>query len=179
MARRTLFRALFLPVSLALLAACTAPTSGPAPTAPRAAQAEADAQEAAPAAATSRTRADSGATATPAAAPAAATPPVKPPRMSDPLPPEVLPAPVELDRSCRTDADCTVKNVGNCCGYYPSCVNVDSPTDPEGVQAQCARRGMASVCGHPVLEGCACVRGRCEDRPAMVDPVSGEAPVDR
>jgi hypothetical protein len=177
MARRNPLRALFLPLSLALLAACTAPTTNPAPEAPGTAQAQADAQEAAPPTATSRTRADSDTPGTPAST--AATPPIKPPRMSDPLPPEVLPAPVKLDRSCRTDADCSVKDVGNCCGHYPSCVNVDSPTDPEGVQAQCAQRGMVSVCGHPVLEGCACVQGQCEDRPAMVDPVRGEAPVDR
>jgi hypothetical protein len=85
------------------------------------------------------------------------------PRMSDPLPPEVLPEPAALDRSCRTDADCTVKNVGNCCGYYPSCVNVNSPTDPAGVQAECAARGMSSVCGFPDITGCQCVSGQCQD----------------
>ncbi|MFP5373337.1 MAG: hypothetical protein ACLGHW_00345 [Gammaproteobacteria bacterium] len=83
--------------------------------------------------------------------------------MSDPLPPEVLPEPASLDRSCRTDADCTVKNVGNCCGYYPSCVNVNSPTDPAGVQAECAARGMSSVCGFPEVSGCQCVSGQCRD----------------
>jgi hypothetical protein len=83
--------------------------------------------------------------------------------MSDPLPPEVLPAPVAVDRSCRTSADCAVKNVGNCCGVYPSCVNRNSPTDPAGVQAECAKRGMASVCGFPDVTGCECVEGRCRD----------------
>jgi hypothetical protein len=93
---------------------------------------------------------------------------IAPPRMSDPLPPRRLPEPVALDRSCRTDADCTVKDVGNCCGAYPSCVNVDSPTDPEGVQAQCAAAGMASVCGFPAVTGCTCVSGQCEDVTATV-----------
>lgn len=88
---------------------------------------------------------------------------IVPPRMSDPLPPEVLPEPAALNRSCRTDADCTVKNVGNCCGYYPSCVNVNSPTDPAGVQAECAARGMSSVCGFPEVSGCQCVSGQCRD----------------
>jgi len=69
---------------------------------------------------------------------------------------------VVVDRSCETDADCTVKNVGNCCGEYPACVNVDSPTDPEGVQAACARSGMASVCGFPAISSCQCVQGTCQ-----------------
>lgn len=102
-------------------------------------------------------------------------PPRSAPPMSDPLPPQrvVEPAPVsppasvpaagtvKVDTSCRTSADCTVKNVGNCCGEYPACVNVDSPTDPAGVQARCAAKGMASVCGFPVISGCQCVAGQC------------------
>ncbi|MCE7031073.1 hypothetical protein LY625_00255 [Lysobacter sp. GX 14042] len=78
---------------------------------------------------------------------------------------------VQPDRSCDTDADCTVKNVGNCCGYYPACVNVDSPTDPEGVQAKCAAEGRAGVCGFPEIAGCQCVQGSCKDnrREAMLE----------
>ncbi len=86
-----------------------------------------------------------------------------PPEMSDPLPPEQLPEPIRLDRSCRTDGDCTVKNIGNCCGAFPSCVNVGSPTDAAAVQAQCAQRGMASVCGFQEVSGCQCVQGQCRD----------------
>jgi hypothetical protein len=96
----------------------------------------------------------------------------KPPplRTGGPLPPERVgdrkpdpnATPVEINDSCRTDADCTVKNVGNCCGYYPACVNVNSPTDPEGVQRQCAKSGMASVCGWADISSCSCVQGRCQ-----------------
>ena len=71
-------------------------------------------------------------------------------------------APGEIDYTCKTDADCTIKNVGNCCGYYPACVNVDSPTFPEQVQAECATSGRASICGFPSLSGCKCVQGQCE-----------------
>lgn len=113
-------------------------------------------------------------------APMEATPqvPRKAPPMSDPLPPQRVPQPatppanppasvpaggtVVVDTSCRTSADCTVKNVGNCCGEYPACVNVNSPTDPAGVQAQCAAKGMASVCGFPSISGCQCVAGQCQ-----------------
>ena len=68
----------------------------------------------------------------------------------------------EVDRSCSTDADCTVKNVGNCCGYYPACVNVDSQTFPEQVKSECAREGRSSICGFPTIESCQCVQGSCQ-----------------
>ncbi len=68
----------------------------------------------------------------------------------------------EVDYSCATDADCAVKDVGNCCGYYPACVNVDSPTFPEQVKAACAESGTAGICGFPSIGGCQCVEGRCK-----------------
>jgi hypothetical protein len=66
-----------------------------------------------------------------------------------------------VDYSCRVDADCAIKDVGNCCGRYDACVNRDSPTFPDKVKAECAKQGMAGVCGFPVIEGCACIEGRC------------------
>lgn len=76
-----------------------------------------------------------------------------------------------VDYSCRSDADCAIKNVGNCCGYYPACVNVDSPTFPEQVQAECAASGLSGICGFPSLTGCQCVNNRCEG-------VTGPGPVE-
>jgi hypothetical protein len=55
-----------------------------------------------------------------------------------------------------------VKDVGNCCGYYPACVNVASPTFPEQVKAACAESDMAGICGFPSISACQCVEGRCE-----------------
>ena len=161
----------WLTLSLALaLAACAAPPSGPAgSTAGESTSARSEASVRPIAAA-------------PATAPPTATAPqprTKPaPPMSDPLPPERVPdvksTPVsppasgrvpgttgKVNTTCKTDADCSVKNVGNCCGYYPACVNVNSPTDPKGVQAQCAKSGMASVCGFQEISGCQCVKGQC------------------
>lgn len=71
-------------------------------------------------------------------------------------------APGEVDYRCQTDADCEIKDVGNCCGYYPSCVNADSATFPEQVKAACEAEGRMSVCGFPELKGCRCVDNRCE-----------------
>ncbi|QDH70775.1 hypothetical protein FKV23_12305 [Lysobacter alkalisoli] len=93
-------------------------------------------------------------------APAAATPAADP--MNLPGAQEPASGPVQVDRSCKTNADCTVKDVGNCCGYYPACVNVNSPTDPEGVRAACAKSGMMSVCGFREISSCQCVEGKCE-----------------
>jgi hypothetical protein len=82
-------------------------------------------------------------------------------------PPRLLGPPIKqgdvVDYSCRTDADCAVKNVGNCCGEYPACVNRDSPTFPERVKADCSKNHMAGTCGFPVVESCSCVEGRCSN----------------
>jgi len=72
----------------------------------------------------------------------------------------------EVDYTCRTDADCAVKDVGNCCGYYPACVNKDSPTFPEQVKAECEKQGRMAVCGFPEIAACQCVQGRCAAAPA-------------
>ena len=88
----------------------------------------------------------------------------------------VLPEPVEPDRSCRSDADCTVKNVGNCCGEYPACVNKDSPADPGAVQAQCAQQGVTSTCGFRQISGCRCVDGSCIALLQAIDPPVDPAP---
>jgi hypothetical protein len=90
-------------------------------------------------------------------------PPNKAPPMGGPLPAERVPSPVPLDTTCKVDADCAVKNVGNCCGAMPACVHKDSPTDPAAVQAECARRGLASTCGFREISACTCQDGRCRD----------------
>lgn len=94
--------------------------------------------------------------------PPASTPSPKP--TGGNLPPREAGA-VTVDYTCRTSADCAVKNVGNCCGAMPACVNKDSPTDPQGVQAQCAASGRMSVCGFAEVTACQCVSGRCESAP--------------
>jgi hypothetical protein len=71
-------------------------------------------------------------------------------------------APGSVDTSCRTDADCAVKDVGSCCGYRPACVAADSPTFPKEVQAQCAKDGRMGICGFPAITGCTCRAGKCE-----------------
>ena len=64
-------------------------------------------------------------------------------------------------KACSVDADCTVKDVGSCCGHYPQCVNVAHRPDPDAVKAACAREGRSSVCGFPEIQGCRCIAGQC------------------
>jgi hypothetical protein len=61
------------------------------------------------------------------------------------------------DYSCEETSDCEIKNVGNCCGYYPRCVNADAP-NPE--QAVC-EPDVGALCGWPEITHCECVDSTC------------------
>lgn len=108
-----------------------------------------------------------------AAAESQAPQPVAEASAGNALPAPAAAAPVEVVTSCRTDADCTVKDVGNCCGYYPACVNRNSPTDPQGVLAQCQAHGRMSVCGFAEINACQCVSGQCRAAGDAASPPSG------
>lgn len=92
-------------------------------------------------------------------APAAATPetpaPITPATIAE------VTGKQEVDYSCQAAADCEIKNIGNCCGAYPACVNKDSPTFPAQVRAECEKEGRMGVCGFPVIASCDCVENRC------------------
>ena len=104
-----------------------------------------------------------------ACAPKAVSPPEPPP--AETPAPAADAAPGAVDASCRVASDCAVKNVGNCCGHFPACVNRDAAVDPDAVRAQCERSGMASVCGWKDIQSCDCVQGHCQavDGPIRVD----------
>lgn len=68
----------------------------------------------------------------------------------------------QIDYSCNVDQDCTVKDVHNCCGYYPSCVNVEANVDPDTVQKACEDEGLASICGSIAIERCVCENNECK-----------------
>ncbi|GEM_PF-2014555 len=67
-----------------------------------------------------------------------------------------------IDYSCYTDSDCEVKDVHNCCGFYPGCANKNAITDPDKVREICASEGLSSVCGFPTIYACECVQNKCE-----------------
>lgn len=91
-----------------------------------------------------------------------------PPSMSRPLPANRVREAPTIDYSCKADTDCAVKNVGNCCGEMPACVNKDSATDPAAVQSQCAKDGRIGVCGFRAISSCSCNAGRCEPAEASM-----------
>ena len=142
-----------LPIVMSLLlAACTAPTTQGNGTA----------------------HADATARKATADAPQAVKPVTMPPA-SDPLPPERAQV-VQVDRSCKTDADCVVKDVGSCCGAMPACVNRESPTDPAGVRAACSAQNRASVCGFNEITACHCVRRQCANEQTPVGGWTDDPP---
>jgi hypothetical protein len=100
--------------------------------------------------------------------PASVSPPPLPADQAPPPAPSIAigepnpGAPGVVDASCKSDADCTIKDVGSCCGYRPQCVNTASPTFPEQVQAACAKSGRMGICGFPAITGCKCTAGKCE-----------------
>ena len=67
-----------------------------------------------------------------------------------------------LERSCVEDDDCEIKNMGNCCGYYPECLNENADTDPERVMEICAEQNLGGVCGFPSINDCQCVDNKCK-----------------
>ncbi len=81
-----------------------------------------------------------------------------------PLPQSLREYQESIDYSCASDADCAIKDVGNCCGAYPRCVNRDAETSPRLVVELCKQEGMVSVCGFPAISSCACVSGACVGR---------------
>lgn len=85
-----------------------------------------------------------------------------------------------VDRSCRVDADCVVKDVGSCCGVRPACVNRAATVDAEAVAAACRASGRMSTCGFEVVAGCSCNEGRCRARRDVIgqwlaEPASAQA----
>ena len=65
--------------------------------------------------------------------------------------PEEEPAPVvPAHFACAADADCVVRNVGNCCGYYPLCANAAA------VLPHPCPDGGFGVCGFADVDSCAC-----------------------
>ena len=62
---------------------------------------------------------------------------------------------------CSSNSDCVVKDVHNCCGYYPRCVNRDYIPDIEAVVRKCKEKGIVSVCGWAQISKCKCRQNKC------------------
>ena len=62
-----------------------------------------------------------------------------------PLAESDLVAHANLRFDCGNDSDCPIMDIGNCCGHYPACVNVNSQVDPRAVTDECTTKGLGSV----------------------------------
>lgn len=69
---------------------------------------------------------------------------------------------VSIDYSCDLDSDCEIKDVRNCCGAYPECVNLNAKVDPDFVNKACAKESMAGICGFDSIDACRCVNKKCQ-----------------
>jgi len=67
----------------------------------------------------------------------------------------------QINYSCNEDSDCVIKDVGNCCGYYPKCVNSDAKVSRDTVEKVCSEGGLIGVCGFPSIKSCECSGGKC------------------
>jgi hypothetical protein len=58
--------------------------------------------------------------------------------------------------ACKANLDCVITNVGNCCGYYPRCANVNATFAPPACTG-----GQTGVCGFPTIDSCECRQNSC------------------
>ena len=77
-------------------------------------------------------------------------------RLHDPKKPRI-------DTKCQQDSDCSKKDVGNCCGYFPKCVNKDFEPNLEAMKLWCQVNGSVGVCGWADFDSCQCQEGVCEE----------------
>lgn len=69
-----------------------------------------------------------------------------------------------IDRSCQVDGDCVIKNIGNCCGGYTECVNVNAVTHPWLVEHYyCRESRIGSICDSQPPSSCRCNKNQCTD----------------
>ncbi len=69
-----------------------------------------------------------------------------------------------IDYSCKTDSDCEIKDIGNCCGHYLQCINMNSKTDTLLVSSLCEQENAVSICSVQEISSCTCKNRRCEPK---------------
>jgi hypothetical protein len=66
--------------------------------------------------------------------------------------------------ACETDNDCTIRDVGNCCGFYPRCANANAVFTPPDCSG-----GTVGACGFPAIDSCTCRQNLCRSLQAGVE----------
>jgi len=67
-----------------------------------------------------------------------------------------------IDYTCVKNSDCVIKNVYNCCGAYPKCVNKNAIINSNFASQNCSKEGFDSICGFPSIDSCQCINSKCE-----------------
>src|SRR3989344_796738 len=66
-----------------------------------------------------------------------------------------------IDYSCSKDSDCEIKDIRNCCGYFPSCVNKNFRPNLKLVDELCKKEDKLSICGFREIQSCECINNKC------------------
>lgn len=66
-----------------------------------------------------------------------------------------------IDYSCTQNLDCEIKDVSNCCGYYPECVNKNAIVNSTFVMEECQKEALGGACGFPSINTCKCENNLC------------------
>ena len=67
-----------------------------------------------------------------------------------------------IDYSCTSDVECTIKDIRNCCGYYPKCVNINSIPNQKLVIDLCEISESMPICGFQTINHCVCINNICQ-----------------
>ncbi|KAL7577795.1 hypothetical protein ACA910_010550 [Epithemia clementina (nom. ined.)] len=67
--------------------------------------------------------------------------------------------PYKIDYRCMSDEDCALKDVGNCCGSFMKCTNIDFVPD---YSKRCPDPSRPDACGWVEIDFCVCLNGKCE-----------------
>ncbi|MBS3074963.1 hypothetical protein J4429_00730 [Candidatus Pacearchaeota archaeon] len=66
-----------------------------------------------------------------------------------------------INYTCEQPEDCEIKDVRNCCGYHPECVNKNSIVNASLVKELCEHGAQTGLCGYKDIKSCKCEKNKC------------------
>ncbi len=69
-----------------------------------------------------------------------------------------------LNYSCNFNFECKIKDIHDCCGYYPECVNSNAKVDPDFVDRICGKEVRLCPLGVFTSDttSCKCINKKCQ-----------------
>ena len=68
---------------------------------------------------------------------------------------------LSINYTCEQAQDCEIKDVRNCCGYHPKCVNKNSIVNGTLVKELCEHGAQTGLCGFQDIKSCKCEKNMC------------------